>query len=161
MSIFHIGQGWDLHRLGPGSSLRLGGVDIPFERAAIGHSDADALCHAVIDALLGAAHLGDIGRLFPDTDPAYRGINSMELLAIVRERVQAQGWKPVNLDCTVILQRPKLVPYIPEMERSLAGALGLPADCVSVKAKTAEGLGSIGAGESLQAAAIVLLERAE
>lgn len=159
MEKFRIGQGWDLHRLGPGTSLRLGGLDIPFQRSAIAHSDGDALCHAVIDALLGAAHLGDIGRLFPDTDEAYRDANSMELLAMAWEKVAAQGWEICNLDCTLILQRPKLAPLIPGMEENLARVLGIPAEDVSIKAKTAEGLGPNGAGESMEAWATVLLKK--
>ncbi|MDO4732517.1 MAG: 2-C-methyl-D-erythritol 2,4-cyclodiphosphate synthase [Bacillota bacterium] len=154
-----IGQGWDRHRFCEGTSLRLGGVDIPFERSLLGHSDADALCHALIDALLGAAHLGDIGRLFPDTDPAYENIDSMLLLQNVLSLLQQRGWQIMNVDCTIITQQPKLAPYIPLIEESLAKAMGLPADAVSVKAKTAEGLGPVGRQECLEAMAVALLQQ--
>ncbi|MBQ6607307.1 MAG: 2-C-methyl-D-erythritol 2,4-cyclodiphosphate synthase [Firmicutes bacterium] len=154
-----VGQGWDSHRLAAGRPLILGGVEIPFEKGLLGHSDADVLTHAVIDALLGAAALPDIGRQFPDSDPAFAGISSLLLLERTFDLINRAGFRPLQLDATVVAQQPKLAPHIDEMRANLARCLRLPADAVSVKAKTAEGLDSVGRGEAMQAMALVLLER--
>lgn len=153
-----IGHGYDVHRLTEGRRLILGGVDIPFEKGLLGHSDADVLAHAIADALLGAAALGDIGTLFPDTDPRYAGADSLVLLAQVAETVGRAGWQIGNIDATVLAQAPKLKPHIPEMRRRLAAACGVEPDCVSVKATTEEGLGFTGSGEGMAAHAVCLLE---
>ena len=137
----------------------LGGVKIPDERGLLGHSDADVLTHAVIDALLGAAGLGDIGRHFPDTDPAYAGADSIGLLRKTMALVTAAGWRPVNLDATLIAERPKIAPHAAAIRAKLAEALGLETDAVSVKGKTNEGMDSLGRGEAVAALAVVLLER--
>lgn len=152
-----IGHGYDVHRLVQGRRLILGGVEIPWERGLLGHSDADVLTHALMDALLGAAALGDIGRLFPDTDPAWAGADSVELLRHVAALLARRGFAVENVDCTVLAQAPKLAPHIPEMRRRLAGALGLDESRVSVKATTEEGLGFTGSGEGIAAHAICLL----
>ena len=146
-----IGHGYDVHRLVEGRKLILGGVEIPFEKGLDGHSDADVLVHAVMDALLGAAALGDIGKLFPDNDDAYLGADSVELLKKVRNVLQEHGWKPGNLDATVIAQRPKLAPYIDTMRKRIADALETDAENVSVKATTEERLGFTGSGEGIAA----------
>ena len=154
-----VGQGWDSHRLVPDRPLILGGVEIPFDRGLLGHSDADVLTHAVIDALLGAAALPDVGRQFPDSDPAYAGVSSLLLLERTYDLIEQAGFRPLQLDATVIAQQPKLAPHIDAMRANLARCLRLPADAVSVKAKTAEGLDSVGRGEAMQAQALALLER--
>lgn len=154
-----IGHGYDVHRLVEGRKLILGGVEIPFEKGLDGHSDADVLVHAVMDALLGAAALGDIGKLFPDNDDAYLGADSVELLKKVRDVLQEHGWKPGNLDATVIAQRPKLAPYIDTMRKRIADALETDAENVSVKATTEERLGFTGSGEGIAAYAVCLIER--
>lgn len=154
-----IGHGYDVHRLVEGRKLILGGVEIPFEKGLDGHSDADVLVHAVMDALLGAAALGDIGKLFPDNDDAYLGAGSVELLKKVRDVLQEHGWKPGNLDATVIAQRPKLAPYIDTMRKRIADALETDAENVSVKATTEERLGFTGSGEGIAAHAVCLIER--
>ena len=154
-----IGHGYDVHRLVEGRKLILGGVEIPFEKGLDGHSDADMLVHAVMDALLGAAALGDIGKLFPDNDDAYLGADSVELLKKVRNVLQEHGWKPGNLDATVIAQRPKLAPYIDTMRKRIADALETDAENVSVKATTEERLGFTGSGEGIAAHAVCLIER--
>jgi 2-C-methyl-D-erythritol 2,4-cyclodiphosphate synthase len=154
-----IGQGYDLHRLREGRRLVLAGVEIPFTRGLTGHSDADVVAHAVIDALLGAAALGDIGAHFPNTDPAYRDADSMDLLRRSVRMVKEAGWKPVNIDCTVIAEMPKLAPHIAGMRQNLADALGVTVDDVSVKAKTNEGVDATGRGEAIAAHAIVLISR--
>ena len=154
-----IGHGYDVHRLAEGRKLILGGVEIPFEKGLDGHSDADVLVHAVMDALLGAAALGDIGKLFPDSDDAYLGADSVELLKKVRDVLQEHGWKPGNLDATVIAQRPKLAPYIDTMRKQIADALETDAENVSVKATTEERLGFTGSGEGIAAHAVCLIER--
>ncbi|MBS6846560.1 MAG: 2-C-methyl-D-erythritol 2,4-cyclodiphosphate synthase [Firmicutes bacterium] len=154
-----IGHGYDVHRLVEGRKLILGGVEIPFEKGLDGHSDADVLVHAVMDALLGAAALGDIGKLFPDNDDAYLGADSVELLKKVRDILQEHGWKPGNLDATVIAQRPKLAPYIDTMRKRIADALETDAENVSVKATTEERLGFTGSGEGIAAHAVCLIER--
>ncbi|MGI5978651.1 MAG: 2-C-methyl-D-erythritol 2,4-cyclodiphosphate synthase [Oscillospiraceae bacterium] len=152
-----IGQGYDVHRLVEGRRLILGGVDIPYEKGLLGHSDADVLVHAVMDALLGAAALGDIGKLFPDTDPAYAGADSLALLRQVGECVRQAGYTVENIDSTILAQAPKLAPHILQMRGNIAAALSLDPDCVSVKATTEEGLGFTGAGEGIAAQAIALL----
>ena len=159
MAQFHIGQGWDVHRLCPGDRLRLGGLDLPFDRALLAHSDGDVLCHAVIDALLGAAALGDVGRLFPDTDPAYENADSLALLARTADLLRAEGWRVVNVDSTLILDRPKLAPFIGQMAENLARTLEIAPTAVSVKAKTTEGLPALGCDLFVQAQAIALIER--
>ena len=158
---FRIGEGWDTHALVPGRKLILGGVHVPHERGLLGHSDADVLLHAITDALLGAAALGDIGRHFPDTDERFKGADSMVLLAEAASRVRQAGWAIGNIDSTVIAQAPKLAPYIPAMQRGIAAALGLAFDAVNVKAKTAEKMGPVGEGLSMEARAVVLLHRAQ
>ena len=157
--MIRIGQGSDIHALVEGRKLIIGGVDIPHERGLLGHSDADALVHAVIDALLGAAALGDIGRHFPDTDPRYAGADSRVLLRATRELLAARGWRIVNVDSTISAQRPKMAPHIPQMTANLAADLGLPEDCVGIKAKTAERLGFVGREEGIATAAVALIER--
>jgi len=160
-SIYRVGLGHDIHRLAPNRPLILGGVRIEFDRGLLGHSDADIVLHAITDALLGAAGLGDIGDAFPDSDPAYAGIDSAILLAKTLERVRGAGWRPVNLDCTVFAQRPKLAGYKPAIRKRLAELLGLPVEAVNVKAKTGESVGPIGREEAMAADAVVLLERAD
>ena len=152
-----IGQGWDVHALVPGRRLRIGGVDVEHRAGALGHSDADVLLHAITDALLGAAALGDIGSHFPDTDPGWRGADSTLLLREVAERVGAAGWQVANVDSTVIAQAPRLAPFVARMAANVASAIGIGAAQVSVKAKTGERLGFVGRGEGIAAQAIVLL----
>ena len=154
-----IGHGYDVHRLVEGRKLILGGVEIPFEKGLDGHSDADVLVHAVMDALLGAAALGDIGKLFPDNDERYLGADSIGLLKTVRTVLEEHGWKISNLDATVIAQRPKLAPYIDTMRKRIADALETDAENVSVKATTEERLGFTGSGEGIAAHAVCLIER--
>ena len=153
-----IGHGYDVHRLVPGRRLILGGVEIPFEKGLLGHSDADVLAHALMDALLGAAALGDIGQWFPDKDPRYEGADSLELLRTVAGALRERGYTLGNVDCTILAQRPKLAPYIPHMRENLAGAMDLPLERVSVKATTEEGLGFTGEGLGIAAHAVALLE---
>ena len=155
-----IGEGWDVHALVAGRPLVLGGVTVPFHLGLLGHSDADVLLHAITDALLGAAALGDIGRHFPDTDAAFKGADSMALLVEAARRVRATGWAIGNIDSTVIAQAPKLMPHIPAMCARIAEGLGLALDQVNVKAKTAEKLGPVGIGQAMEARAVVLLVRA-
>jgi 2-C-methyl-D-erythritol 2,4-cyclodiphosphate synthase len=155
-----VGQGWDLHRLVPGRPLVLGGVTIPYERGLAGHSDADALAHALIDALLGALAVGDIGTHFPDHDPAWKNAASLDLVRRVALHAREAGWTIGNVDATVIAEAPRLGPHREAMRAALASALGVPTDRVSIKAKTAEGLGPEGRGEAISAQAVVLLERA-
>ena len=154
-----IGHGYDVHRLTAGRDLILGGVRIPYEKGLLGHSDADVLLHAVCDALLGAAALGDIGLHFPDTDPAYKNADSRELLRRVCKLLADQGYRIVNIDATLLAQAPKLRPYIGGMVQNIAADCGLEADSVNVKATTEEGLGFTGAGEGMAAHAVCLLER--
>ena len=154
-----IGHGYDVHRLVEGRKLILGGAEIPFEKGLDGHSDADVLVHAVMDALLGAAALGDIGKLFPDSDERYLGADSIGLLKTVRTVLEEDGWKLSNLDATVIAQRPKLAPYIDTMRKRIADALETDAENVSVKATTEERLGFTGSGEGVAAHAVCLIER--
>ena len=153
-----IGHGYDVHRLTEGRKLILGGVDIPWEKGLLGHSDADVLVHALMDAMLGAVALGDIGKLFPDNDDAYLGADSIILLRKVTEVLRAHGWRLSNADCTVIAQRPKLAPYIENMRMNIADAAGVELDRISVKATTEEKLGFTGNGEGIAAHAVVLIE---
>lgn len=159
MTKLRVGHGYDVHRLVEGRALILGGVTVPFDRGLLGHSDADVLTHAVMDALLGAAALGDIGKLFPDSDAAYAGADSIALLERVTALLREHGWQVGNVDATVVAQAPKLAPYIPEMRRRLAEAVGLDVDCVSVKATTEERLGFTGSGGGMAAHAVALIER--
>ena len=159
MTKLRVGHGYDVHRLVEGRALILGGVTVPFDRGLLGHSDADVLTHAVMDALLGAAALGDIGKLFPDSDAAYAGADSIALLRRVTALLREHGWQVGNVDATVVAQTPKLAPYIPEMRRRLAETMGLDVDCVSVKATTEERLGFTGSGEGMAAHAVALIER--
>lgn len=156
---FRIGQGYDVHRLVEGRKLILGGVEIPFEKGLTGHSDADAVCHAVTDALLGAAGLGDIGTHFPDTDPAYLGANSVELLKKATALLRERNWVPINLDITVIAQQPKIAPYASQMRTVLADALKIPGERVNIKGKTEEGMGFTGSGEGIAAQAVCMIKR--
>ena len=152
-----IGEGWDIHALVEGRPLVLGGVHVPFDKGLLGHSDADALLHAITDAVLGAAALGDIGTLFPDTDERFKGADSAVLLAEAMRRVQEQGWTLSNVDCTVIAQAPKLAAFKPLMRARIAQILGVVPDQVNVKAKTAERMGPVGEGRAMEARAVVLL----
>ena len=154
-----IGHGYDVHRLVEGRKLIIGGVDIPYEKGLLGHSDADVLAHAIMDALLGAAALGDIGKLFPDNDPAYEGADSMKLLARVAEVLDEKGYAIGNIDSTVIAQKPKLAPYIEQMRRRMAEVCGIDMEQLSVKATTEEKLGFTGSGEGIAAHAVCLIER--
>lgn len=156
---FRVGEGWDIHQLVEGRPLILGGVTIPHTHGLLGHSDADALCHAITDALLGGAGLGDIGRHFPDTDEAFKGADSVALLVEACKRVRAAGWTPVNIDSTIVAQAPKLAPHIDEMRKRLARALGLDVDQVNVKAKTAEKMGPVGELKAVETRAVCLLAR--
>jgi 2-C-methyl-D-erythritol 2,4-cyclodiphosphate synthase len=157
--VFRIGEGWDVHRLVEGRPLVIGGVTIPFDRGLLGQSDADVLLHAITDAVLGAAALGDIGRHFPDTDARFKGADSTVLLAEACARVRAAGWHIGNVDSTVIAQAPKLMPWIPSMCSAIAACMGLDVAQVNVKAKTAEKLGAVGQGEAMEARAVALLQR--
>ena len=157
--VWRIGEGWDVHALVAGRRLVLGGVEIAHSHGLLGHSDADALCHAITDALFGAAALGDIGKHFPDTDPQFRGADSLALLADAARRVRGAGWEIGNVDSTVVAQAPKLAPYILAMRQRLAQALVVTLDQVNVKAKTAEGLGPVGKLEAIEARAVCLLMR--
>lgn len=159
--MLRIGTGYDVHRLGAGRKMIIGGVEIPFETGLVGHSDADVLVHAVMDALLGAAALGDIGLHFPDTDPAYEGADSLALLREVGRLLAEHGFRPVNVDSTVIAERPRMRPHIDAMRKNIASALGIPADCVSVKATTEEKLGFTGRMEGIAAQAVCLIASAE
>ena len=157
MSIPRIGQGYDVHRLVEGRALMLGGVAVPYDRGLLGHSDADVLLHALMDALLGAAALGDIGHLFPDTDPRYAGADSRALLREVAAVLARNGFAVGNVDATLVAQRPRIAPYVPRMRENIAADLGLPLDAVSVKATTEEGLGFTGSGEAMAAHAVALV----
>ncbi len=154
---FRIGEGWDTHQLVSGRPLVLGGVTIPHSHGLLGHSDADALLHAITDALLGAAALGDIGRHFPDTDAQFRGADSVLLLQEAARRVAAAGWAIVNIDSTIVAQAPKMAPHIPAMRERIAAALGLDVGRVNVKAKTAEKMGPVGEGRAIETRAVCLL----
>jgi 2-C-methyl-D-erythritol 2,4-cyclodiphosphate synthase len=158
MSI-RVGQGYDVHRLVEGRKLILGGVEIPYERGLLGHSDADALLHAITDALLGAAALGDIGRHFPDTDSRYQGADSRVLLRAAVALLKEKGWQPVNVDATIIAQQPKIAPHAAAMVANVAVDLQIDLDFVNIKGKTNERLGYLGEGDAIEAQAIVLIER--
>lgn len=155
---FRVGQGYDVHRLVEGRKLILGGVEIPNVTGLLGHSDADALLHAITDALLGAVALGDIGRHFPDTDPRYKGADSRVLLRGAVALLAEKGWRPVNVDATLIAQQPKLAPHVAAMVANIAVDLGVSPDCVNIKGKTNERLGYLGREEAIEAQAIVLVE---
>ena len=157
MSVPRIGQGYDVHRLTEGRALVLGGVTVPWEKGLLGHSDADVLLHALMDALLGAAALGDIGRLFPDSDARYEGADSRVLLREVGKVLAQNGYTVGNVDATLIAQRPKVAPYVPRMRANIAADLGIPLDAVSVKATTEEGLGFTGDGSGMSAQAVALV----
>lgn len=157
--MMRVGHGYDVHRLVEGRKLILGGVEIPWEKGLLGHSDADVLVHAVMDALLGAAGLWDIGHAFPDNDPAYAGIDSMLLLAQVRDMLTEKGYTVGNVDVTILAQRPKLAGHIPQMRRNIAQVLEVEEDCINVKATTEERLGFTGSGEGMAAHAVALLNR--
>ena len=159
MSKLRIGHGYDVHRLVEGRRLILGGVDIPYEKGLLGHSDADVLLHAISDALLGAAALGDIGKHFPDTDAAYKNADSLVLLARVNEIIKSAGYRVSNVDATVIAQAPKLAPHIEQMRKNIASALGADLDDISVKATTEERLGFTGSGEGISAHAVCIIEK--
>jgi 2-C-methyl-D-erythritol 2,4-cyclodiphosphate synthase len=154
-----IGQGFDTHALVAGRKLILGGVHIPYDKGLLGHSDGDALLHAICDALIGAAGLGDIGRHFPDTDPQYKGADSRVLLRSVATMLATAGWRAVNVDSTIIAEAPRLAPHIPGMVANIAADLQIAPDCVNVKAKTTEKLGFVGRGEGIAAEAVALIER--
>lgn len=153
-----IGHGYDVHKLVEGRRLILGGVEVPYEKGLLGHSDADVLTHAVMDALLGAAGLGDIGKAFPDSDPAYENISSLFLLEGVMERLIQAGFSVGNVDATIVAQRPKLAPYLPQMRTALARCMGIPEERMNLKATTEEGLGFTGTGEGIASHAVCLLE---
>lgn len=155
-----VGHGFDAHRLAESRALVLGGVRVPFERGALGHSDADVLAHAVADALLGAAALGDLGGRFPDTDSRWKDADSMELLASCAGEVRAAGWQICNLDATIVVERPKLAPFVAQMRANLAARLGIALEAVSVKAKTSEGMGYTGDGRGIAAFAVATIEEA-
>jgi len=157
--MFRVGLGHDTHRLVPGDGLVIGGVTIPHDRRAQGHSDADVLLHAITDALLGAAGLGDIGELFPDDDPAHKGRDSAGMLRAAHDRVAAAGWRLVNLDCVIFAQRPKILPHRSAIRRRIAAVLGVDESAVWLKAKTGEGVGPIGTEEAIAAECIVLIEK--
>ena len=156
---FRIGHGYDVHRLTEGRELILGGIDIPYEKGLLGHSDADVCTHALMDAMLGAAGLGDIGLHFPDSDPAYKGISSLKLLEEVKELVAKEGFALVNADITIVAQAPKLRPFIPAIEKMLADTLDVSVSQINVKATTEEGLGFTGTGEGISTFAVCLLAR--
>ena len=155
--LMRVGMGYDVHKLTEGRDLILGGVNIPWEKGLLGHSDADVLIHAVMDALLGAAALGDIGKHFPDTDPAYKGISSVKLLVHVAELLKENGYTIGNIDATIIAQKPKMAPHIPQMRKNMAEAMGIPESSLNIKATTEEGLGFTGRQEGISAQAICLL----
>ncbi len=156
-----VGMGYDVHRLTEGRDLIIGGVRIPYEKGLLGHSDADVLLHAVMDALLGAAALGDIGKHFPDSDPAYKGISSLKLLEHVGALLEKEGYTVGNIDATIIAQRPKMAPHIPVMRKNIADILGIKENQVNIKATTEEGLGFTGNGEGISSQAVCLLISAE
>jgi len=156
--MFRIGQGYDVHRLTEGRWLTLGGVKIPYEKGLEGHSDADVLTHAIMDALLGACALGDIGRHFPNNDMRYKDISSLILLRLVGQMIREKGWRPVNIDSTVVLQNPHIAKYIDQMRENIAEALDISVEAVSVKATTEEGLGFTGCGDGCSALAVALVE---
>ena len=157
--MIRVGLGYDVHKLVEGRKLILGGVDIPYEKGLLGHSDADVLLHAITDALFGAAALGDIGSHFPDTDPRYKGADSLKLLEACGEELRENGWKIGNIDAVIVAQRPKLLPYVPRMRENIARVLGIDMSQVSVKGKTEEGLGFTGSGDGMAVHAVCLIEK--
>jgi 2-C-methyl-D-erythritol 2,4-cyclodiphosphate synthase len=157
--MIRVGYGYDVHRLVEGRKLILGGVDIPYEKGLLGHSDADVLLHAITDALFGAAALGDIGSHFPDTDPRWKGADSLKLLEACGRELREHGWRISNIDSTVVAQRPKLLPHVPQMRENIARALNIEVSQVSVKGKTEEGLGFTGTGEGMAVHAVALIEK--
>ena len=157
--MIRVGLGYDVHKLVEDRKLILGGVDIPYEKGLLGHSDADVLLHAITDALFGAAALGDIGSHFPDTDPRYKGADSLKLLEACGTELREYGWKIGNIDAVIVAQRPKLLPYVPQMRENIARVLGIDINQVSVKGKTEEGLGFTGSGEGMAVHAVCLLEK--
>ena len=157
--MFRVGLGYDVHKLTENRDLIIGGVKIPYEKGLLGHSDADVLIHAIMDALCGAAKLGDIGKLFPDTDPKYIGISSLLLLGRVKEELDKKGWKVVNIDSIIVAQRPKMRPYVDEMEKNIAEVLGIDVDMINVKATTEEELGFTGSGEGIASKAVCMIEK--
>ena len=159
MKACRIGEGWDVHALVPGRPLVIGGVTIPYHLGLLGHSDADVLLHAITDALLGAAGLGDIGQHFPDTDPRWKGVNSVDLLQATGRLLSEAGWQIGNIDATVVAQAPKLAAHKPAMQTRIAQALGISTHQVNIKAKTAEKLGPVGMGQSIEARAVALIHR--
>jgi 2-C-methyl-D-erythritol 2,4-cyclodiphosphate synthase len=154
---FKVGLGFDLHRLGPGAGLVIGGIEIPHNKSFMAHSDGDVLCHAVVDALLGAAGLGNIGERFPDSDPRYKGMSSLKFLDVVSNLLRQNGFHIENIDSNILAEKPKLLSYFPSMRDKIAGALGIPAQKISVKAKTMEGVGVIGTEEAIAAQAVALI----
>ena len=156
--MIRIGHGYDVHKLVEGRKLIMGGVEIPYEKGLLGHSDADVLLHAISDALLGAAALGDIGKLFPDTDPQFKGADSLVLMAEVYRRITEKGYKVVNVDATIIAQRPKMRPHIDAMRSNIARTLGVDIDCINVKATTEEGMGFTGEGMGISAHAVCIID---
>ena len=158
---FRVGLGYDVHKLTEDRKLILGGVDIPYEKGLLGHSDADVLVHAIMDAILGSAKFGDIGKLFPDTDPQYKGISSILLLERVGSLIKERGYRIVNIDSIIVAQRPKMAPFIPQMEENIARALNIDADLVNVKATTEEWLGFTGSGEGISSKAVCMIEKTE
>ena len=157
--MYRVGLGYDVHKLVEGRDLIIGGVKIPYEMGLLGHSDADVLIHAIMDALCGAAKLGDIGKLFPDTDPKYKGISSVLLLKYVKDELDKKGWRVVNIDSIIVAQRPKMRPYIPEMEKIIAKTLDVDVECINVKATTEEELGFTGRKEGISSKAVCMLEK--
>jgi 2-C-methyl-D-erythritol 2,4-cyclodiphosphate synthase len=157
--MIRVGLGYDVHKLVEGRKLILGGVDIPYEKGLLGHSDADVLLHAITDALFGAAALGDIGSHFADTDPRYKGADSLKLLEACGTELREYGWKTGNIDAVIVAQRPKLLPYVPQMRENIARVLGIDISQVSVKGKTEEGLGFTGTGEGMAVHAVCLIEK--
>ena len=153
-----IGHGYDVHKLVEGRKLIMGGVEIPYEKGLLGHSDADVLLHAISDALLGAAALGDIGKLFPDTDPQFKGADSLKLMAEVYRQIQEKGYRVVNIDATIIAQRPKMRPHIDSMRSNIAKTLGVDINCINVKATTEEGMGFTGEGMGISAHAVCIID---
>ena len=154
---FRVGLGFDLHRLGPGSHVILGGVEIPHSKGFIAHSDGDVLCHAMVDALLGAAGLGNIGERFPDTDPKYKGMSSLKFLTVVANLLRGNGFQIENIDSNILAEQPKLLPHFPLMRDRISVAVGIPSEKVSIKAKTMEGMGMIGTEEAIAAQAVALI----
>ncbi|HET9219967.1 MAG TPA: 2-C-methyl-D-erythritol 2,4-cyclodiphosphate synthase [Terriglobia bacterium] len=154
---FRVGLGFDLHRLGPGSHLMLGGVEIPYSKGFIAHSDGDVLCHAMVDALLGAAGLGNIGERFPDTDPKYKGMASLKFLTVAANLLRGNGFQIENIDSNILADQPKLHPHFPLMRDRISVAVGIPSDKVSIKAKTMEGIGMIGSDEAIAAQVVALI----